>query len=274
MPYANVNGAEIYYEIHGEGYPLLLIRGLGSNADHWYPQVPAFSRRYRVIVFDNRGIARSRDPGGSFTIGTMADDALGLLEALSIPRAHVAALSMGGMIAQVLALSHPERLNGLVLACTHCGGEHAVRPSDDVRALMGRYIATASPEDAARAAPCLFTRKTLEEAQHLLRPYLEASARYRPSAEILQKQWTAIQGHDTWAGLPRIQAPTLVLTGDEDVLVPPENTKILAQRIPGAEALVIPGGAHQFLVERAEASNRAVLEFLDSVDTGKMERQG
>ena len=107
MPKARIEGVELYYEIHGSGFPLVLIRGLGSNADHWYSQVPPFSLRFRLVIFDNRGIGRSGKPDVRYTIPMMADDTAGLMDALGIPKAHILGLSMGGMIAQEFALRHP-----------------------------------------------------------------------------------------------------------------------------------------------------------------------
>ncbi|TET86915.1 MAG: alpha/beta fold hydrolase, partial [Desulfobacteraceae bacterium] len=116
MPKIKVQDIDLYYEIHGEGYPMVLIRGLGSNADHWYTQTPVFSSRYRVVSFDNRGIGRSDKPNEPYTISMMADDTVGLMDALGILRAHILSLSMGGMIAQEIALKYPEKVESLVLA--------------------------------------------------------------------------------------------------------------------------------------------------------------
>lgn len=259
---ANIGDTVLYYETLGEGYPLVLIRGLGSNADHWYEQVPAFSKEYRVIVFDNRGVARSSDPGVAFSILMMAQDVLGLLDHLKIDSAHVFGLSMGGMIAQELAIQYPERVSGLVLASTHCGGPHQITASEEVRSIMMDMIRTASDESKLKAAACLFYKKTLEKRPEVARRYSEISLKQPVSAQTLSKQWEAISKHDAFDRLPRIKSPTLVLTGDADVLVPPGNSRILAESIPGAELRIIPGGGHQVLVEQPDACNRAVLEFL------------
>ncbi len=265
MSKVKVQGMSFYYLMQGEGYPLILIRGLGSNADHWYEQIPDFSSRYRVVAFDNRGIGRSDDNGEDFTIQTMAADTVGIMEALEIPRAHILGLSMGGMIAQEVAIQYPERVNGLVLACTHCGGDHAVRASDEIGSLMGEYVTTGTPEAAQKAAKCFFADTTLQKAPDLVQKYQEVSRAYPRSPDIMMRQWKAIQKHDTWEALPRIQGPTLVLTGKEDVLIPPENSEILAGRIPHASLQVMEGGGHQFLVEQAAACNKAVMAFLDAL---------
>jgi 3-oxoadipate enol-lactonase len=263
---ANIGDTVLYYETFGEGYPLVLIRGLGSNADHWYEQAPVLSKEYRVIVFDNRGVARSSDPGGELSILMMANDVLGLLDHLKINSAHVFGLSMGGMIAQELAIQYPERVGGLILASTHCGGRHQVTAREEVRSVLMDMIHIASDESKLKAAACLFDKETLEKRPEVARRYSEISLKRPVSAKTLSKQWEAIQKHDAFDRLLRIKAPTLVLTGDGDLLIPPENSKNLAERIPGAELKIISGGGHQVLVEQPEACNAAVLGFLRSLN--------
>jgi 3-oxoadipate enol-lactonase len=273
MPKKTVRDIEIYYEVHGKGFPLVLIRGLGSNADHWYAQIPAFSSHFSVVCFDNRGIGRSQKSDEASTISMMADDTVALMDSIGISRAHILGISMGGMIAQQIALRYPSRVHGLVLACTHCGGYHAVRTSEEIAKIFVEYILTGSQEAAQKAAPSIFTERTLKERPEVVQRYSEISQRFPPDPATLINQWKAVQGHDTWAELPKIEAPTLVLTGSEDILIPPENATILTERIPNARLQVIEGGGHQFLVEQADAFNRAVLDFLDSlpVDPGSLE---
>ena len=269
MPRAKVQDIELYYEIHGKGYPIVLIRGLGSNADHWYRQVPVLSSTYKVITFDNRGIGRSDTPDGPYTIPMMAEDTLGLMDTLGISKAHILALSMGGMIAQEIALKYPEKVNGLVLACTHCGGDHAVSASEEIVRIFAEFIFTGSQEAAQKAVKCLFAEHTMREAPEVVQQYQEVSGKFPPATEVLVRQLEAVRDHNTWEDLPNIKTPTFILTGDEDVLVPPENSRILAERIPGARLQVIEKGGHQFLVEQAGASNGAVLEFLKALSPVK-----
>lgn len=269
MPEVNVGGTSLYYEVHGQGHPLLMIRGLGSNADHWYSQLPDLSARYRVVVFDNRGIGRSPDPGGPFTVPMMAEDTLGLLNALEIERPHVLGLSMGGMIAQELAINHPERVHGLILSCTHPGGTSQVRPTPEVRELFLEMVNVASPEAKAAAAPTLFDPRTLAQRPEVARQYAQVSLKHPVGAAILQRQWQAVEEHDTYDRLPLIKSPTLVLSGDTDVLIPPGNSRLLAERIPDARLAVVPDGAHQVLVEQARECNRIFLEFLDGLSAGE-----
>jgi pimeloyl-ACP methyl ester carboxylesterase len=265
MPKAIVQDMEIYYDVQGAGFPLVLIRGLGSNADHWYAQTPALSSHFSVVSFDNRGIGRSQKTDGPYTISMMAEDTVALMDAIGISRAHVLGLSMGGMIAQRVALAYPQKVGGLVLACTHCGGDHAVRPPEEIAKIFVEYILTGSQEAAQRAARCIFTEETLKNRPEVIQQYQEVSQRFPPESAAVIAQWKAVQGHNTWTELPNIKSPTLVLSGSEDILVPPENATTLAERIPDARLKVIEGGGHQFLVEQADACNKEVLDFLGSL---------
>ncbi len=265
MPEAIVKNRRIYYEIHGQGYPLVLIRSLGSNADHWYAQLPALAAHFRVIVFDNRGIGRSSDPGGDFSIRNMADDTVGLLDALAIPQAHVLGVSMGGMIAQCIALDHPGRVRGLVLVVSHCGGAHQVRPSAEIARLVGEMVTVGSPESRIKALPAFFDPETLKTNLVCAQTYAAVSLKYPADAQILTRQFKAIQEFDVYDRLPAIQSPTLVVASTGDVLIPPGNSDILAARIPHARLVAIPGGGHQILVEQPEACNRAVVDFLTTL---------
>jgi len=195
----------------------------------------------------------------------MAGDTVCLMDAIGISKAHILGISMGGMIAQEIALRYPQRVNGLVLACTHCGGDRAVGPSEEIIRIFAEYISTGTPEAAQEVQKCLFTERTLKEAPGVAQRYQEVSGRFPPATDILIHQMQAVQGHDTWNDLHHVQAPTLVLTGDEDLLVPPENSRILAERIPNAQLQVIEGGAHQFLLEQTAAFNGVVLSFLDDL---------
>jgi len=265
MPTAKVEGIHLYYEIHGSGYPLLLVRGLGSNADHWYGQVPAFSAHYQTIVFDNRGIGRSDKPDMPYTIAMMAEDTVGLLDALQIPRAHVLGLSMGGLIAQQIALDHAERVNGLVLCCTGCGGDHVVRAPNFENQARPAALYGPSREAAQQAQQNLFAAETIQSHPEVVQKYLETSQQHPPDPATLARQREAVEGFDSYEDLPKIKARTLIMAGAEDALVPPRNAEILAERIPGSRLEIVPGGGHQFMVERPDAVNRIVLDFLSGL---------
>ncbi|MHB8203040.1 MAG: alpha/beta fold hydrolase [Desulfomonilaceae bacterium] len=262
MPYQELGNIKLYYEVHGQGTPLVMIRGLGSNADHWYAQAPIFAQYFKVIIFDNRGIARTSDPGGDYTVPMMAADTLDLMDALELKQAYVMGLSMGGMIAQELAMNCPDRVKGLVLVCTHCGGHARIGSTPEVAELFKEMILENTPESKVKAATTLFYKDTLRNSPEIPTYYSEVSLKNPAKTEILIKQWEAVQQHDTFDRLPQITAPTLVVTGTEDLLIPPENSRILAERIPNAELKVIPHAGHQVLIEQAAACNEAILDFL------------
>jgi pimeloyl-ACP methyl ester carboxylesterase len=266
MPLAQVNGINLYYEIHGTGFPLILIRGLGSNADHWYDQVPLFSTSYKTIIFDNRGIGRSDKPEMDYTVPLMAEDVIGLMDALQIPEAHILGGSLGGLIAQQVAIKYPERVRGLILGCTGCGGSHIVRHLDKDKHATPESMYGASQEAAEKAIRSLFTEETIERHPEVIQKYIDTSQKHPPDQTTLIRQRNAVQQFDSFDELPNIKATTLILTGRDDVLVPPENSRILAERIPDSRLEIIPGGGHQFLIERSDLVNRLVLDFLDGLN--------
>jgi len=265
MSYCEVNGCKLYYEIIGEGEPLVMIRGLSSNLDHWYPQIPALSKEYRILMFDNRGIARSADSDGPYSIMGMVQDTIALMDQVGFQQAHIVSLSMGGMIAQELALNYPERVKSLVLAVTHCGGEKQAKATEKMTKIFKDMVYSPTDEVKAAAGPALFAPETLEKRLELVLKYAEVSQKHNVSAEILIKQWEAVGDFDAWDRLPLISAPTLVLGADEDALIPPENSKILADRIPHAQLKIVKQGGHMVLVEQADECNEIILQFLRSL---------
>ncbi len=262
MPKAQVGDIEIYYEEHGQGEPLVLIMGLGATTLGWASQIPTFSREYRVVAFDNRGAGRSDKPAMRYTIPMFADDTAGLMDALSIASAHVYGQSMGGLIAQELALRHPHRVQTLMLGSTLCGGRNSVAPSTENVARLAS-LNSLSPEQAAESALTLLYSEEFAAREHdalIERSLLEAEL--RPPPEAWSRQALAATHHSTYDRLPQIACPTLIITGDDDKIVPPENSHILAERIPGASLVTLPKAGHGYLVECAEESNAIVLDFI------------
>ena len=254
------DGVHLNYERHGDaGDPLLCVMGLGGTLDFWEFQTPLFARSHRVCIYDNRGVGRSDKPSGPYTIRTLADDAVAVLDACGFARAHVLGISMGGMIAQELAIRHPDRVGALALAATYAKPDDSVRstratvPFDpsaaDPRQMFKFMLGlTLSPEFIAREKPWLRT----------LRDRVMASW----TIEGFMAQLAAALGHDATADLHRIAAPTLVLKPGNDQLVPPRCSDLLAREIPGAELVTFDGAAHGFNVEQPDKFNRAVLDFL------------
>jgi pimeloyl-ACP methyl ester carboxylesterase len=262
MPTTRANGIEIYYEVHGEGPPLLLIMGLGANATAWWKQVPVFSERYRVIAFDNRGAGRSEKPVQPYTIAQMADDAAALMDALGVPSSHVFGMSLGGMIAQEYALRYPERVQSLVLGGTTPGGPRAVRAGAEVLAFFAT-VGTMTREMAIERGMSLLYSDSFIEANReaLLQRALELAALMAPP-HALQRQLMAALSFNAFDRLGRIEAPSLVLSGTADKIVPHANSALLVQGIGGSRLVEFHGAGHGFLVECADATNEAVLDFL------------
>ncbi len=265
MPIAKIENRNIYYEIIGQGEPLVMIRGLGSNVDHWYEQAPVLSKKYQLLVFDNRGIARSSDPEGPFTTRDMAADTAALMETAGIKSAHVLGYSMGGMVAQEMALNYPEKVNGLILVATDCGITLRIKAKPEVARLFSDMVSLGTPEAKLAAAGCLYAKQTFETKTEVIQRYNEVSMRFPASQEIMARQWAAVTQHDACNRLQNIFSPTLTLTGSEDVLIPPENAKIIAERIPDARMSAIDEGGHLFLIEQPQQFNAAVIDFLNGL---------
>jgi len=276
MPTTKSNGIEVYFEEQGDGEPLLLIMGLAGDSVAWLFQREAFAAKYRTIVFDNRGVGRTSKPDGPYTIAAMADDAVGVLDALDIPRAHVVGVSMGGMIAQELALRHPDRVRGLVLGCTYARPDAGVTATFDeslaffggTKGADGEIQVDLSNLDPmafiGRLLPLTFTPQFIMTELPKLMQVFSGVMTHGFDLRAIMAQVAATQGHDTVDRLGQISAPTLVLTGDSDMLIPCANSDVLAAAIPGARLQKIAGGSHGFNFETPDAFNAAVLEFLGS----------
>jgi pimeloyl-ACP methyl ester carboxylesterase len=258
MPFIENHGARIYWDEQGEGEPLLLIMGLGYPSYLWHRTRPTLAARYRTIALDNRGSGRSDVPEGPYTIALMASDAAAVLDAAGVESAHVFGLSMGGMIAQEFALQYPGRVRSLILGCTASGGPNAVRAEAEVtRILMAREM---SPEEAALAMrPYIYDAGTpVERIEHDM--VIRRQWFPRPQGFVAQLQ--AIIAWEAYSRLPQITAPTLVIHGETDKLVPPGNGKLIASRIPGAKLVLLPNASHIFTTDQTESAHHAILEFL------------
>jgi len=277
MSTARVGDVELYYEEHGSGEPLLCIMGLATDSTAWVLQTPDFAKRHRTIIFDNRGVGRSSKPRGPYSIAQMADDAAGLLDALDVPRAHVLGVSMGGMIAQELALRHPARVRGLVLACTY------PEPDADVRAQRETGLAAFGGSVGADGTaqldgsgidpfaffqmllPKVFNVSFIETELPRLMELFGGALQYGFDMDAVLAQVEATMNHRATDRLHAVKAPTLVITGDSDQLIACTNSDVLAKHIPGAKLVKVPGGSHGFNFETPDVFNREVLGFLETV---------
>jgi pimeloyl-ACP methyl ester carboxylesterase len=267
MPTVRVGDINIYYEGHGKGEPLLLIAGWGTDLTCWQFQIPEFSTKYRVIAFDNRGAGRTDAPDEPYSFRMMADDAVGLLDVLGIGKAHILGVSMGGCIAQEIAIEHPDRTRSLILAATTAAPGACPMLMNTLTAWTAAMREGVSPKTMARMQlPYVVTSRFFDQPE-MVALFVDTVAAnpYPPRAYACQRQTDASAVQDTRAQLRQIVAPTLVLVGREDIMLPVRHSEELAALIPGARLVVLEGGAHGFSIEIADKFNRAVLEFLGQV---------
>lgn len=252
----------IAYHLSGpeEAPVLMLITGLAGLKEGWYHQVSYFQERCRVLTFDNRGLGGSSLVDAEASIADFAEDAVLLLDALGIERAHVWGVSMGGKVAQELALRWPERVERLVLENTSTGEARRVeghQPSP-LRAMEGADAETWQRE----IVPLLFGRAYYEANPGAMRAFARSRERRPPNPRAVDIQWGAYEAFDSWERLPQLNAPTLCLTGAEDALCDPRNADLLAERIPNARVEHVPEGGHSVHIELPKVVNPLVAEFL------------
>ena len=259
------NGQKLYYEVHGEGMPLVLIMGIGYDATLWgLHQIPAFSSEFQVIAFDNRDVGRSSKSTGPYTIADMADDLAGLLDGLKVDRAHVLGISMGGMIAQEFALRHPKRLDKLVLTGTGAETGRAKFDPISVWSFVKQYDAEGLTF-AAQQFLWLFSTDFVRNHQAVDETLALLGSNPNPvSPEAYERQAKAYVQHDALDRVGKIGAQTLVVTGERDRLTPPWIGRELADAIPGAKFQLVqgPGASHVLPLERPDDFNNIVLSFL------------
>jgi pimeloyl-ACP methyl ester carboxylesterase len=263
LPKAKVNDVQIYYEVQGDGFPLVMIMGLSANIDWWDPRmIQELSKNFKTVMFDNRGAGRTDLPKRECTIKLFADDTAGLMDALKISRAHVVGVSMGGMIAQELALNYPEKVEKLVLCSTNCGGEKSIQASTEVLEMLTADRGGLSPEEIARMTiPLLLTKAFIDKNPDFVELIIQQILRAPISNEAFMRQLIACMNFNTCDRLAQIKAPTLVLHGKRDILIPPENGSILAKAIPKAKLAYFENSAHG-LIEEMEKVLPVLVDFL------------
>ncbi len=264
MPIAKVGDISIEYHVEGNGPPLFMIMGFGGQASSWgEPFLERLRPHFQIIRFSNRGTGLTDKPGVELTVRLMAEDAAGLLQELGIQQSHVLGISMGGMIAQELVLNHPERVQGLVLGCTNCGPAHSVPPRPETVAKLGQAAALPMEERIRQFWLVAVTPEFVETNGEFLDHIMEMSMA-TPWATFA-RQFVAIQSFDTYERLPQVQAPTLIIHGNRDVLVPADNAEVLRERISGSQVQIVPDVGHCFFWEKPAESAQAIVEFLSSV---------
>jgi pimeloyl-ACP methyl ester carboxylesterase len=262
MPTVSVRGVELYYEEHGRGEPLVLVPGFGTGLWIWYRQVPAFAERFRTVVFDPRGVARSAAPDEPFTMRDLADDLAALLEELKVEKAHVLGASFGGFVAQEFALAHPARTRSLVLCCTSYGGAGHRPPAPETLAAIASTKGLNTEERVRENLLLAFSPRFVEEQPDEVERVINLRAENDVPEHAYTRQLQAAVAFDAAARVGGINVPTLVISGDADAIVPHENSLNLVAAIPGARLKIIEGGSHAFFIERPEEFNRAVVDFI------------
>ena len=272
MPFATTPTGRIGYTISGPSEPvgdpqtLLMIMGLAGSGAMWFRLLPHVTRRHRAIVFDNRGTGASSPACQPQTMGGMAADAVAVLDAAGVETAHVMGASMGGMIAQHLALEHRDRVRSLILACTTAGGR---REPPNLRLLTATVLrpVIGPARTVALVAPALYSSRSRTEAPERVREDIRVRGadQVRRITPLLQA--AAIARHDTRSRLGELDGlPTLVMHGLEDRLVPPDRGRELASAIPGARLIELPGAGHLLATDAESDVAAAVLTHLESAE--------
>ncbi|MEP7341236.1 MAG: alpha/beta fold hydrolase [Acidobacteriota bacterium] len=261
MPKIQVNDINLFYETQGEGEPLLLIYGLAGRGNGFLYQTPELSKHFHTITFDNRGVGDTDQPDEPYSIAQMADDAAALLDALDIESANVFGISMGGMIAQELVLRHPQKVRRLALGCTHSGVKHCVPSPDWVTEIFKSLPGKPRQQVVRECTAFNYSPHTQQHNPQLIESLIPLFVDNRQRLKPYLNQISAVYGFDAFDRLPQITTPTLVLTGTDDTLVPPGNSKIIAERIPNARLIEFSDAGHLFFIEKADEVNRTLLDF-------------
>ena len=264
MPKVRVGDLSMFYIEAGQGDPLVLIMGLGGDHLAWGFQLPAFSERYRVIGFDNRGAGQTDAPDHPYTTRMMAEDTVGLMDALGIERAHVLGVSMGGMIAQEIALAHPDRVRSLQLHCTLGRPDGYLRARVTAGRIERRKL---TREEVMRVGSLwLFAPITYDERPEFVEMVLQNALAnpYPMSSTGFARQCDAVEAHDALDRVAAIRCPTLISVADQDILVPPRFSRALAERMSGAKFQLIERAGHGYFWERPDVFNQMCLEFLSA----------
>jgi pimeloyl-ACP methyl ester carboxylesterase len=275
MPVVRVNDINIAYTDRGQGEAVVLLMGLGAVKESWFMNIPALSKHFRVIAMNSRGVGGTDRSGEAYTMGRMAEDVVGLLDALHIERAHIVGVSLGSMIAQEMAISFSQRVGKLILAATTPGMSDASNKElwDEKIVEMRRRVGMDEDfnERIINDPGSLDVVKIMVEltanafGRVLFRVPMVIGARYyfkKVGPGGVLDQLRSVSKHNTIDRLNRISAPTLVMAGSNDRIVPIEFSRIVAQYIPGASLVELEKGSHSFFMEMSRRFNREVIRFL------------
>jgi pimeloyl-ACP methyl ester carboxylesterase len=262
VPRTAVNGLKLYYEIEGDGEPVVLIPGFAAGRWIWFRQTADLARNFRVIIFDPRGVSASDKPEGPQTIRLLADDVAHLLRTIGVESAHIVGASFGGFVAQEFALEYPSMTRKLVLCCTSFGGPNHVVPSAETLQALASTKGLNSEERMRANLLLAFTPEYVRTEVVEIDRIVQLRATNEVPEHIYLSQLQAAVSFNAESRLKGIKSPTLVLSGDADVIVPVQNSRNLAATIPGAELKIVEGGSHTFFIEQSEFVNDVITEFL------------
>jgi 3-oxoadipate enol-lactonase len=257
MPEVLVGDTRLHYEVTGSGEPILMVMGLGGSSAGWSPElVEELSGSFRVVNYDNRGTGQSDKPDVPYSLEMFAADAVAILDDLKLRRVHLFGVSMGGMIAQEIALHYGSRVHTLTLGCTTCGGRNSVPPpAESVKLLTAPRDGLSDADVIRRGWPLAYTPEYIKNHRDKLEASIPRLLVNATPTFVFKRHLDATYGLKTYDRLPQITMPTLVITGAKDVLIPARNSEILAERIPGAKLHIISNAGHAFF-------NEAPAEFL------------
>jgi 3-oxoadipate enol-lactonase len=261
MPHAAINGHDLYYERSGAGEPLLLVMGMSGTHRSWgEPFLEALREDFEVVTYDHRGVGLSSRTEPGFTIVDLADDAAALLDELGWSDAHVLGISMGGMVAQELALRHPDRVRTLTLGCTYPGGAGSALAPQPTMAKLGEAWGSGDRERAVRGAWEVNVSAPFAAEEGPWASFREGALEAPVAMEVIMAQLQAIGGHDASGRLGAIAAPTLIVHGSADEMLPVANARAIAERMPDARLEILDGIGHLFFWERPRESAALVRE--------------
>lgn len=262
MPFCSVGDLRMHYRIVGQGPPLVLIMGLSGDLTWWEPLARELEEDFQLLLFDNRGAGLTDKPDERYTIPMFASDTVGLMAGVGIPEAHIFGVSMGGMIAQEISLRYPDRVKSLVLGCTHAGGPDFILPSTEAVQNLTMTRGKSLEEIARQNMKILFGPTFQEENPEFVEALIERYVENPPPRKPFTQQFWAAVGHDCHDRIQEIRRPTLILTGDADALVPPENSETLRARIPGSRLVRLEGAGHVFFLENPKGTAEILKEHL------------
>jgi pimeloyl-ACP methyl ester carboxylesterase len=267
MPEATVNGININYNVDGQGDPLIMIIGLGSDQSNWRLQTAFFKKHYKTITLDNRGSGKSAKPKGPYTTKLMAEDVIGLMNLLNLKKTHILGVSMGGMIAQEVAIDHPDMVDKLVLGCTYARRDDTSGFSSRVSEAIEAYNKSSRDLPSLRNLVNVILDLTFNKMSYrvLALPLMKTAINSTTSwVDGFVEQLDATLGHVTVDRLKMISSPTLVIAGTDDRVIKPSSSEVIASIVPRAKLVMVNGGSHGFSGEMSGEFNKIVLDFLRS----------